>query len=79
MVRDLVIRLVGGCYALAVRFKAIKQDRRIERPEARGDPYDSAADADEQPDGGRLSMAQLVMSPISTIAQRIADRRGRHP
>lgn len=37
MVRDLVIRMVDGRYVLAVRFKAIKQDGRIERPEARGD------------------------------------------
>jgi len=37
MVRDIVIRCVSGVYVLAVRFKAIKQDRRIERPEARGD------------------------------------------
>ena len=28
---------VSGVYVLAVRFKSIKQDRRIERPEARGD------------------------------------------
>jgi hypothetical protein len=37
MVRDIVIRSVSGIYVLAVRFKSIKQDRRIERPEARGD------------------------------------------
>ena len=37
MVRDIVIRGVSGVYVLAVRFKSIKQDRRIERPEARGD------------------------------------------
>jgi hypothetical protein len=37
MVRDIVIRCVSGVYVLAVRFKSIKQDRRIERPEARGD------------------------------------------
>jgi hypothetical protein len=37
MVRDIKIQLVAGAYVLAVRFKAIKQDRRIERPEARGD------------------------------------------
>ena len=37
MVRDIVIRSVNGVYVLAVRFKSIKQDRRIERPEARGD------------------------------------------
>ena len=36
-VRDIVIRCVSGIYVLAVRFKSIKQDRRIERPEARGD------------------------------------------
>jgi hypothetical protein len=36
-VRDIVIRSVSGIYVLAVRFKSIKQDRRIERPEARGD------------------------------------------
>ena len=36
-VRDIVIRSVNGVYVLAVRFKSIKQDRRIERPEARGD------------------------------------------
>ena len=36
-VRDIVIRCVSGVYVLAVRFKSIKQDRRIERPEARGD------------------------------------------
>ena len=35
MVRDIVIRSVNGVYVLAVRFKSIKQDRRIERPEAR--------------------------------------------
>ena len=40
---------------------------------------DGAADAEEQPEGGRLYVAQLVMSPISTIAQRIADRRGCRP
>ena len=37
MVRDIVIRCVSGVYVLAVRFKSIKQDRRIERPEAHGD------------------------------------------
>ena len=37
MVRDIMIQLVAGAYVLAIRFKAIKQDRRIERPEARGD------------------------------------------
>jgi hypothetical protein len=37
MVRDIVIRCISGVYVLAVRFKSIKQDRRIERPEARGD------------------------------------------
>ena len=36
-VRDIVIRCVSGVYVLAVRFKSIKQDRRIERPEARGE------------------------------------------
>ena len=36
-VRDVVIRLVDGVYVLCVRFKAVKQDPRIERPEARGD------------------------------------------
>ena len=36
-VRDIVIRCISGVYVLAVRFKSIKQDRRIERPEARGD------------------------------------------
>ena len=35
--RDIMIQLVAGAYVLAIRFKAIKQDRRIERPEARGD------------------------------------------
>ena len=34
MVLDIVIRCVSGVYVLAVRFKSIKQDRRIERPEA---------------------------------------------
>ena len=37
MVRDIVIRCVSGVCVLAVRFKSIKQDWRIERPEARGD------------------------------------------
>ena len=37
MVRDIVILYVSGVYVLAVRFKSIKQVRRIERPEARGD------------------------------------------
>jgi hypothetical protein len=37
MVRDIKVKLVQGTWALAVRFKAIKQDPRIERPEARGD------------------------------------------
>ena len=35
MVRDIVIRCVSGVYVLAVRFKSIKQDRRIERPASR--------------------------------------------
>lgn len=35
-VRDIVVRLVDGVYVLAVRFKSIKQDPRIERPTARG-------------------------------------------
>jgi hypothetical protein len=35
MVRDIVIKLVSGAWVLGVRFKAIKQDPRIERPEAR--------------------------------------------
>lgn len=43
MVRDIVIKLVCGVYVLAVRFKAIKQDARIERPEARGDGTDRGA------------------------------------
>ena len=37
---------------------------------------DDEAPADEQPED-RLSIAQLVMSPISTIAERLAERRGR--
>jgi len=37
MVQDILIKLVAGTYVLAVRFKKIKQDRRIERAEARGD------------------------------------------
>ena len=36
-VRDIKICLVAGVWVLAVRFKAIKQDPRIERPAARGD------------------------------------------
>ena len=43
MVRDIVIKLVDGVWVLAVRFKAIKQDPRIERPEARGDGTDRGA------------------------------------
>jgi hypothetical protein len=37
MVQDILIKLVAGTYVLAVRFKKIKQDRRIERAAARGD------------------------------------------
>ena len=37
MVRDICIRKVAGQFVLAVRFKKIKQDARLERPEARGD------------------------------------------
>ena len=45
MVRDIVIRQVGSLmqWALAVRFKAIKQDPRLERGEARGDGTDRNA------------------------------------
>ena len=43
MVRDVVVRIVGGVYALCLRFKAIKQDPRIERPAARGDGSDPGA------------------------------------
>ena len=32
---DIVIRNMGECFVLAIRFKAIKQDPRIERPQAR--------------------------------------------
>ena len=45
MVRDIVIRMVAGVWVLCVRFKAIKQDPRIERPEARGDGTESGAAA----------------------------------
>ena len=45
MVRDIVIRQVGARlqWALAVRFKAVKQDPRIERGQARGDGTDRRA------------------------------------
>lgn len=43
MVRDIAVKLVDGVWVLAVRFKMIKQDRRIERPEARGDGSDRMA------------------------------------
>ena len=43
MVRDVMIRMVQGVWVLCVRFKAIKQDPRIERPTARGDGSDRAA------------------------------------
>lgn len=43
MVRDLVFRCITGIWVLAVRFKAIKQDPRIERPAARGDGSDRGA------------------------------------
>jgi hypothetical protein len=36
-VRDILIKLVRGVWVLAIRNKANKTDRRIERPEARGD------------------------------------------
>ena len=45
MVRDLVIKLVDGMWALAVRFKGIKQDPRIQRPTARGDGTERGAAA----------------------------------
>jgi hypothetical protein len=45
-VRDIVIAMVKtGQYALKVRFKAIKQDVRVERPWARGDGTDRGASA----------------------------------
>jgi hypothetical protein len=37
MVQDILIKLVAGTYVLAVRFKKIKQDRRIERAEHYGE------------------------------------------
>ena len=43
MVRDIAIQAVSGAYALAVRFKAIKQDPRIERANARGDGTERGA------------------------------------
>ena len=36
-VQDLVIAAAAGAMALWVRFRVIKQDQRVERPEARGD------------------------------------------
>ena len=45
-VRDIKIALVAGVYVLAVRFKKIKQDPRIERPAARGDGSDPGAAAE---------------------------------
>ena len=46
MVRDFKFALVQGRYwALAVRFKGIKQDPRVERPTARGDGSDRDAHA----------------------------------
>ena len=45
MVRDIVIAAVSvGMFALQVRFKAIKQDPRIERPQARGDAEHGGSD-----------------------------------
>jgi hypothetical protein len=43
MVRDIVIKSVNGMHVLAVRFKAVKQDPRVERPAARGDGSDPNA------------------------------------
>ena len=43
MVRDLKICWVSSKWVLAVRFKKIKQDPRIERPAARGDGTDRGA------------------------------------
>ena len=48
MVRDIVIKLVSGVWVLGVRFKAIKQDPRIERPEARS----TGAEPGESKKGG---------------------------
>ena len=45
MVRDICIRMVSGVFVLAVRFKAVKQDPRIERPEARGNGTERGAAA----------------------------------
>ena len=42
-VRDIVIKCVAGKNVLAVRFKAVKQDPRVERPAARGDGSDRRA------------------------------------
>ena len=43
MVRDIVMRKVEGLWAIAVRFKSVKQDPRIERPTARGDGTERGA------------------------------------
>ena len=68
MVRDIVIRSIQGVYVLAVRFKAIKQDRRIERPEARGDDRTNVLPGESTKGGSDWSFVGDAPGPLSAFA-----------
>ena len=68
MVRDILIKPVQGVYVLAVRFKMIKQDRRIERPEARGDARLEVPAGEAKYGGSDWSFIGDAPGPLSPFA-----------
>ena len=66
LVRDFVwVKVANGLFALKVRFKAIKQDPRIERPTARGDGSEEGASKKGGADWSYVGDApQSFLSPL---------------
>ncbi len=71
MVRDIAIQLVAGAYVLAICFKAIKQDRRIERPEARGDHRLEVAPLSCTWRGGQGRQRPLLHRAITNLRDQV--------
>ena len=80
MVRDIVIRLVSDVYVLCVRFKAIKQDARIERPSARGDGSDRGASQRGGSDWSYIGdVPNSILSPFMWYRRLMAFYDGPRP
>ena len=81
MVRDITIMMQRAGYALGVRFKAIKQDPRIERAEARGDGTDRGASRQGGSDWSLIGdVPSSIMSPFTWYRRFMAFfPNGRNP